>query len=305
MQPSWNEFRAWSKAQIAEQMAKKNSQTGVIFLDGSRRWFMLENGRRLTEGWAEQYASQSLQRHIEIFNRCFEHGITTLITPTLYTELLLRDAHYDKVIQSVGLLAKHPSFLSFYEQQQVQVHFFGDFRQTLPGTRLESILPWLNEIMEKTRHHTRHRLFYGFFSRPTGESAQEIARLSIEHFQSTGQIPDRQQLIRLFYGAEVDPVSLAITFDLSPLEYPLLGGKEHLYFTVRPSMYLDDVQLRRILYDHLFLRRQDYADYSQVSESDFNALHQFYDRHASSVLGCGTLLGQVWIPETGESHENL
>jgi len=297
MLPSLDEFLSWSDAQVAAQLAQRGSQTGVVFLDGSRRWFMLENDRRLTPGWAEQYIGQSLRRHIETFERCFRHGLTTVVTPTVYQQLLLRDSHYDQVIQSVGLLLTHPDFLSFYEEQQVQVHFFGDYRQTLPGTRLEKLLPLIDSVTRQTSQHSRFRLFYGFFSRPAGESAQEIARLSVEHFQRTGEIPNQKQLIQLFYGAAIDPAAVAISFDPTPLEYPLLGGREHLYFSVRPTMYLDDAQLRRILYDHLYLRGHKEADYSQVDDRDFESLRQFYAANVGRALGCGSLLGDIWIPE--------
>ncbi|RMH41661.1 MAG: hypothetical protein D6694_08605 [Gammaproteobacteria bacterium] len=290
-------FLQLSDEDISRLVAEKSADTALVFLDGSRRWFMLENRRKLDSGWAREYIAQSSRRHVEIFGMFFRHGIRSLVSPMVYTGLLERGAHYDEVKYSVGGLATFPEFLEFYESFGVRVRFYGDFRRKLCGTPLEPLCDLFTDLETRTRQNDRFRLFYGMQVSPPGESANDIARLSVEHYQETGAIPSRKDLIRRYYGEPVNPLAFGVTFEVSALEYPLLGGSENLYYSVRPTMYLDEYQLRSILYDHLFLRGRDPKDYRHVLEPDLEALRAFYDTHNHTTLGVGRLVGKLWVPD--------
>jgi hypothetical protein len=108
----------------------------------------------------------------------------------------------------------------------------------------------------------------------------------------------RRELVEQYYGEYVEPVSLYISFDKSRAsEYPLLNTQdEDLYFTVAPSLYLSEQQLRSILYDHIYLRRVEEIDYSKMPEQDFQYMKDFYRTNCQNTLGVGELQGGIWYP---------
>ena len=98
---------------------------------------------------------------------------------------------------------------------------------------------------------------------------------------------------------DVEPVDLFIGFDRpSAFDMPLVAtGNEDLYFTVSPSPYMDAQTLRRILYDHLYARRVDDADYA-LSAQEMETLGRFYRLNQHRVLGLGRKhrRGAFWYP---------
>ncbi len=100
-----------------------------------------------------------------------------------------------------------------------------------------------------------------------------------------------------YYGEYVGPVDLFIGFDmLSAFDMPLVAtGTEDLYFTVSPSLYLTQRQLRDILYDHLYARRGE-PDYSDMSAREWDLMGDFYQANMERTLGVGMERGGVWYP---------
>jgi hypothetical protein len=71
---------------------------------------------------------------------------------------------------------------------------------------------------------------------------------------------------------------------------PLLAlGEEDLYFTVTPSFYLSERQLRDILYDHLYTRRVEEGD-------NWAVMKEFYRVNMNKTLGVGAQREGFWYP---------
>jgi len=73
-------------------------------------------------------------------------------------------------------------------------------------------------------------------------------------------------------------------------------GEESLYFTVAPSLYMNECQLRNILYDYVFLRPGQEPDYFTMPAEDFEAMRHFYDINREAALGVGDMRGGIWYP---------
>ncbi len=105
---------------------------------------------------------------------------------------------------------------------------------------------------------------------------------------------------RIERGEYVEPVDFFIGFDRpAAFDMPLIAtGSEDLYFTVSPSPYLDARTLRAILYDHLYARRIDEANYTALSPKDWQTLADFYAMNRRHVLGLGRKheSGNFWYP---------
>ena len=125
-----------------------------------------------------------------------------------------------------------------------------------------------------------------------------MAEFSVSFFKEHGRAPDKCELIEMYYGERVEPVDLFIGFDrFSAFDMPLLStGEEDLYFTVSPSPYMSQSQLRGILYDHMVTRRSPEPEYENLSSLELQDLRNYYAQHRGDTLGTGTLLHGIWIP---------
>jgi adenosine tuberculosinyltransferase len=293
------EFLQLSTLEVAKIMRAEGSQTGVLVVDGTRRWFVLEYSQQTDPeiDFFERYLTVSIRRHVELCAMMFEHGINTLLTPVFGSELLKRGDEYTKKVGIDGFLqlATAPTLLDFCKINEVRVKFYGDYIKFLQDSSYSYALDALNEVTEKTRSYTRSRLFFGLFAdNPT----ETIAELSVQHFLQTGKVPSQKELIKRYYGEDVEPASLFIGFGkFCVFDYPLLQtGAENLYFSISPSPYATEKQLRTILYDHLYTRRLPDPDYESLAPETIAYLQKYYQRHQDNALGVGNMNLGVWTP---------
>ena len=295
---SVDEFLNLPASDAARLVRGAGPQVCVFPINGTRRWFMLENTKGNNLGDINGYMEQSSYNHIELFQLFFEHGIDTLLVPEFGPDLLLRGDEYVKKIGAAGLerLATNPIFTDFYIKSDVRVHFYGDHRRHLAGTPYAYLSDLFENVEEKTKEHKKHRLFYGVFA---NDAADIIAGFSIQYFQKHGKVPNKHALVEEFYGEYIEPVSIFIGFDKpSVFDYPLLSnGEEDLYFTIAPSPYLDVDLLRRILYDHLYTRRIPEPDYDSFGEEDSSWIKNFYKINRGHAIGLGIVRGGLWFPD--------
>lgn len=272
----------------------------VFPINGTRRWFMLEHAEDIEHDFFTSYMDTSIRNHIELCQMLFEHGLDTILTPVFGRELMRRGDEYTQRVGIDGLVrtATDKNYREFFERYNVKVRFYGDFRDILTGTAYEYALQSMYEVTEATRHNTRFRLFFGVFA---DEVTETISRLSVEHYLAEGSIPDKQTLIRKYYGEDLPPVNLFIGFDkFTVFDMPLLAtGQEDLYFSVSPSPYMTQHQLRAILYDHLYVRPAPEPDYRSLTPDERGWLRDYYRRNKDYAFGIGKLCFQLWIPEPG------
>jgi hypothetical protein len=270
----------------------------VFPINGTRRWFTMEYGQQEWEDPITAYMDLAGRNHIGLYKLFFEHGIDTLLTPEFGPDLLTRGDEYMRRVGADGLarLATHPDFVSFYDEYDVRVHFYGDHRRHLSGMPFAHLSDLFDQAAERTRGHRRFRLFFGVFA---NDATQAVAEYSAGFFQAHGRVPDKAELVKMYYGEPVDPVNLFIGFDrFSSFDMPLLAsGEEDLYFTVSPSPYMDQAQLRGILHDHLYKRRSVEPEYTDLSPLELQDLRNFYATHHGYTLGTGKLLHGIWVPE--------
>jgi len=288
--------------EVAHIVYESGPKVCVFPINGTRRWFLFEYGQGVSDDPISAYMDITSQRHIDLYRLFFSHGIDTLLTPTFGPDLLLRGDDYVKRIGAGGLtrLASHPVFLDFYNESDVRVYFYGDHHRSLAKTEYAYLSDLFDEAAEKTKHHDRYRLFFGVFAQ---DATQTIAELSVDYYSKYSKVPDKRTLIELYYGEYVEPVDIFIGFDkFSVFDMPLLAtGDEDLYFTVSPSPYVTERQLRTILFDHLYTRRAPEPDIFNFTAEAGNKLRQYYLEHQEDTLGIGQLYYGVWIPELGSN----
>ncbi len=290
--------------EVAEIVRANGPRVCVFPINGTRRWFVLEYGQQKWEDPFLAYMDMAARNHVELYRLFFDHGVGTLITPAFGPDLLLRSEEYVRRVGTDGLarLAQHPTFVNFYDEYDVRVHFYGDHRRYLSGSEFAYLSDLFDAAAERTRHHQRFRLFFGIFAH---DATQSVAEFSARYFQEHGHLPEKRALIEMYYGEYVEPVDLFIGFDrFSAFDFPLLAtGQEDLYFTVSPSPYMNSTQLRHILYDHIYTRRSPEPDYAALPPEELQDVRTFYLAHREQTLGVGKLLHGIWVPELGRPGE--
>ena len=294
-------FLELTTPEVAALVRDAGPKVCVFPVNGTRRWFMLEHADKIGDDFIAAYMDESIRNHVQLCAMLFDHGIDTILAPVFGRELMHRGDEYTKRVGIDGLVrtATDTHYREFFANYQVKVRFYGDYRDVLTGTSYEYALKSMYEVAEATRQNSRFRLFFGVFA---DESLETVARLSVEHYLAERTIPDKPTLVRKYYGEDVPPVSLFIGFDkFSAFDMPLLStGAEDLYFSVSPSPYMTECQLRTILYDHLYLRIIPEPDYTKLSHDQLDWLRDYYRRNQDFVLGAGRLQFGLWLPQTLE-----
>ena len=291
-------FRNLSRGDVAQIMGEAGPKVCVFPLNGTRRWFMLERARP-NEDFASAYLDAITTRLVEICQLLFEHGVDTLLMPILSPHLFQArgDGYTRMTIEALTLLTDHPKFLDFYEAQAVRVRFYGDYGQYFAGTPYAYLLDHFDSVTQNTLAHKGHRLFWGVCAH---DGVETTAALAIRYYKERGHEPDKRALVEMYYGEYIPPVDFFITA-LKPraFDMPLVtNGREDLYFTVTPSPYLTEVQLRDILFDHLYARPKEETNYQGMEPEDWLSLRQFYEANQNKTLGVGARHKQwgIWYP---------
>ncbi|MBN1220418.1 MAG: diterpene synthase [Anaerolineae bacterium] len=286
-------FQSLSRDDVAGLVRQAGPKVCVFPLKGTRRWVMLEHPEVSTEDFASAYLDATTRRSIELFQLIFDHGMETLLTPSFDMPAMERGEKYmNMAAEALASLATHPAFLDFYQAYQVRVRFYGDYRAAFQSTPYAYLLSLFDKITAQTMANNRHRLFFGLFAHDSSEAAAELA---VHYYREHGNVPDRRTLVEMYYGEYVAPVDVFIGFGkLRAFDMPLLTtGKEDLYFTVSPSLYLTEPQLRDILYDHLYGRVRTKAD---LSPDRWAPMKEFYRTNVGKTMGIGIGNGDVWRP---------
>lgn len=280
-----------SDRQIARLVNERGQQVCVFPISGIRHWYTMEYGKYMNVNCPGHYVDEITKKLLDLYRLFFNQGIHTLVSP-LHGLTEEDGESLTSRLRRLEILTTHSDFLCFYEKYSVRIHFYGDYRRQLAGTSYAYLTGQFERLSKHTRKNTAHRLFYGLF---TGNAAENIADLSVRHFIRTGQVPNRQMMMELYYGEAIEAANLFIGFDtFNPADYPLLDfAEENLYFTAAPSFYLDKDQLRRILHDHLHPRQE--PNLAQLSEGELAVLKDFYHAQRNTTLGLGSLRPGAWV----------
>lgn len=286
--------------EIADIVKANGTKVCVFPFNGTRRWFLLEHSDELVSQ-PRAYVETTIQGYIRVYKMLFEHGIETVLAPVFGREILTRGEKYMNMIgDSMKLLADHPQFISLYNDYQVRVRFYGDYRKDLEAQH-QHITQSFDRATEQTINHDNHQLLYGVFAT---DATQAVAELSIEYYRMHNRIPTRDELVKMYYGEQLEKADIFIGFEkFAAFDYPLLqSGNESLYFTVAPSLYITETLLRKILHDHIYQRPTVELDYDLMTEEQRTALREYYHLRRDDALGVGKVVDGIWYSETNLSR---
>lgn len=282
-------------SEIAGLVNGNGTEVCAFAVNGTRRWFRLENMRETRQTYLEEMCRLQVQL-CRIF---FQHGLDTLLMPVFGPELLGRGLAYRQIaIEGLEYLASDERLVSFYQAQGVRVRFYGDYEVFFAQWKDTAHLSRLfDDLGQRTRSNSAHRLFLGVCAQ---DPTTHLAALAVKLYEQLGRVPSKAEMIETYYGEPLDDVKLFIGFDrFSAFDMPLLSTDDtDLYFTVSPSPYITDRQLREILYDHLFVRSKTMSGTATglLDDPALDDMRVFYQVNQGRTQGLGFKWGNVWYP---------
>ncbi len=258
--------------QIIANIVTERVSTAVVYLNGTRRWFLSQS-----DNWAD-YAKLTGIAHRQLCQLFYNHGIQTLIQPLMGYDLLDRGDDYMRMAIEQGLTELlTPTYLNWYRQAEIRVTLYGNWLNTLNELGFSQILDSLKLIAETTQY-TQYKLLLGVFA---DEGLDNIVAMAKDVNQG-------EELLKRYYGQAVGPVDLIIGSGQPAIwDLPLLDiNKASLYFFQAPTFCLSQDTLRRILYDHLYHRINDDGLYHNPTGHEWRR---------ARVLGIGQRTRKGWI----------
>lgn len=257
---------------IAEMVASRVS-TAVIYLNGTRRWFLSQS-----DNWAD-YAKMTGAAQRQLCELFYTHGVQSLIQPLMGYDLLSRGQDYLHMAVTQGLAElTTKEYQDWFHRQEIRLTFYGNWSKVLLDLGFNQVAALLKQLEEITQHYTRHKLLFGVFA---DEDLDHITALARE--ARCGE-----ELLQRYYGQPIGPVDLIVGSGQPAIwDLPLLDvNKANLYFLQAPTFCLDQATLRRILYDHLFQRVNDDEPYNNLNIQEWGGFE---------VLGLGQRTRKGWM----------
>lgn len=256
---------------IAGKVAEQIS-TAVIYLNGTRRWFLTQS-----KNWAD-YGRIAGLAHRELCQLLYHHGLQTLIQPLLGYDILTRGPDYLKLAieQGLGELTQ-PAYREWYHRQEIRVTFYGNWFNILTEFNFSQAAE-LSKLAAETSSYTRRKLLLGVFA---DEGLDNI--VSLARHANRGEA-----LLEGYYGQPVGPVDLIIGSGQPVIwDLPLLNiNKANLYFLQAPTFCLNREALRQILFDCLYQRINDDKLYDDLTTEAWRKVE---------ILGIGQRTEKGWI----------
>jgi len=107
-----------------------------------------------------------------------------------------------------GDATEHPAFLDFYERDEVRVHLLWRITGRYPGRN--RIQPSLRQVRCDHREDKEPQTLPPFLRSIWKRCHTSRSRIiSIQYFQQHKRIPEKRELIEMYYGEAIGPVSLS------------------------------------------------------------------------------------------------
>lgn len=303
----FEDFLSLPRVEVATIVRDKGVLTAAFPTNGTRRWFMLEHELPQDADWNSAYLETNIEEVVRLCSLFYDHGIQHFLTPIFGPALLRRGPEYLQLVyEGIISTANHPRFLQFYDEYDVRVIFYGDYRRTLAARGDDGLIASCDALMAKTASHTAHTLCFGIDAH---DEPTAIAQIAVQFQQAHGRLPNRAEMIEAYYGVAIEPLSFFIGFEKFHIfDVPLLRtGLDSLYFTVAPSYYMNERQFREILFDHIYLREVEHVDYELTKQQEAH-LAAYYRANKHVTMGVGDTSGAfpVWrvLPKITVPDEN-
>jgi adenosine tuberculosinyltransferase len=295
---SFAEFIELPDEAVAQLM--QGPKTCLLGLNGTTRWYFLESLNLPQDRSLKTYTEITSQRLAEICDLAFSHGMHTLLIPLLNQTLFAgRSSQYAQMmLEALPNITSGGCMDEVYERHQVKVGFYGDYKRVLESSDNGRLLDSFSQTARATQPNNGPQILWGIFAQ---DEATTVINTTVDYYQAQQKRPGAADLVRHYYGGDVSLVDIYITSGKPRLfDAPfLLTGRADLYFMTSPTLYLSRNLLRKILYDHLYSRKNE-KKYSELNETDWQSIGEFYETNRNTVIGVGAAHPDwgIWCPQT-------
>jgi hypothetical protein len=297
------DFQNCSREEIAEIIKETGRpRCAAVMLDGTRRVLKLKPGFH-DDRWLyhEDHITGLIHKSMEVADTLFDFGLDTVIGPLASLGNLKRKGFMPLGLDRLLSPLLDEYSLSIYKKHNAEVTFYGDLdgaRNMYGGEIIDKYIVSFKRINPEIPQ--KHILIGIGFS--TDRETEIIANLAIDHFKETGKNPNREELVKRYFGYNVPAIDIFIRTNevkMSGGLTPLLTQHDtQLYFPVAPGiMSLTENTIKSVLYDYLYSRVLSHGmhEHSPITEFEAEEVSNFYERHQNEVLGLGRRVGDLWI----------
>lgn len=281
----------------------------MFSIDGSRRHYLLTHPERNGDFTDfDDYARFTAQAYVNVYDLLFELGVETILTSMLYPPNFLRGEPY--LAHSLRVSREsycHDPFAGLYRKWNVRARLYGDW-QIAPNAA--PIRDGLNELDAELAALTPTGERLLLLGHNAGAFNDEMIARTLEFAAANGRAPAELELRDACFphGPEkLDILIAAGCLRWGSIVPPVLDrGITDCYSLTNLALDVRESTLRRILYDHLFLRwlHADFDDYTPDILGQYAA---YYATHAEGVVGLGRVVGPgAWYPLVpGDSEQDM
>jgi hypothetical protein len=311
--PSLEEFLGMDDARVKSIVAgSPEGRVGVLVPDGNRKAGLVLWGLNPSKKDFDRDLFNRLHsKFLDVVRTFFDNGVRMLFVPTVTTRNFDRGKAYLDATMSDGLVHffHDPLWLSFYEQSDIRVRFYGD-REIIKRNGFTTLLEWMDELEGRTASNKGPVLFFGVACDRSLEEVR-LSSIGIEIHSQLGRAPSRTELVEAYYGIDVPDVGFFIrpteVRDSDMLPVLISGYKTQMYFPVSPVAFISKKTVRTILYDLMFNRvlsggKKIYRK-EDITTEEMSKVKDYYQSNLETVLGLGDRLGPFWLPRSGPAKE--
>jgi len=296
--PGLTEWLAMPRSELAEYVAQRH--LAVLFsIDGTRRHYLIQTGKDEISDFAE-FAEHGAASYVRAYDVLFGLGVETVMTSLLYPPNFVRGGNY--LQQSLNMcrrLLMTAPFTDLYQRWQIKARLYGDYEFAPNAASSRDEISELATVLAALTPTGKQKLLLGFSA---GSFSEEMIARSIALYQTLGRVPTEAELMAACFpdGPTQIHIWLGAGWLRLGITLPTLldGGRTDVYGLSHLALDLQEGELRRILYDHLFRRWAGPEDDVSYTPADLRELGDFYREHKDCVVGLGTCVGPgLWYPD--------
>ncbi len=282
-------------AKIVEQVSARNIAI-VIPADGTRRFVLRQTGERpISVSDYLTIATSALENLVE---RVFSLGITCLITPVLPATAFDRGpAYVTQALQACHQMLFSERFTNLFRSLGIRVRLFGGYKLAgLDPFHLQLIASLEKRLSDETPTGACLWLL-GFC--PISYTHELILR--VRGARETNNENQLLHFAQLCFPNGPNKADIALTYDqlrVTEILPSILDSGTDIYHLTGLPFDLSEVQLRLILYDHLYHRHQTDRSLDVYTTADLEGM-QWSRKNRNSLEGLSNealrqLEGQNW-----------
>lgn len=283
-------------------------ELAILFsIDGTQRYYLLKNPEangQITDFKA--YAAFSAQAYAYVFEMFFSLGVKTLLCPILIENNFWRGEKYiSKSLEMFQAFFLHPPMTEVYRKLNLKVRLYGDYAFAPAAKPFQAQIEILEKSLQELTPEGEQTLLLGIYG---GSLTDEIVTRSVLLNKSLNHIPTEKEVRNSCFPDGPERLHLFINsgwlIGAGLIPAVFANNAVDLYTLNTLALDMPEETLRRILYDHLFLRHAAPYDDTKYTGEHLKELAQYYSAHRHCVAGLGQLLGpNLWYPDHSETSE--